>query len=60
MEAGPVTHRANDPVERMLEARPRARRFIVTTPRGHLLGVLSRAEAEGALTATESHAPGGD
>jgi len=60
MEPGPVTHRANDPVERMLEARPRARRFIVTTPRGRLLGVLSRAEAEGALTATASRDRGGD
>jgi rhodanese-related sulfurtransferase len=60
MEPGPVTHRANDPVERMLRARPRARQFIVATPRGRLLGVLSRAEAEGALAANESRAQGGD
>jgi rhodanese-related sulfurtransferase/CBS domain-containing protein len=60
LEPGPVTHRANDPVERLLEARPRARHFIVTTPRGRLLGVLSRAEAEGALAAPRSHAQGGD
>jgi rhodanese-related sulfurtransferase/CBS domain-containing protein len=60
MELGPVTHRANDPVERLLEARPRARHFIVTTPRGRLVGVLSRAEAESALRPSRSRAQGGD
>lgn len=60
MELGPVTHRANDPVERLLEARPRARHFIVTTPRGRLLGVLPRADAESALAPSRSRARGGD
>jgi rhodanese-related sulfurtransferase len=60
MELGPVTHRANDPVERLLEARPRARRFVVTTPRGRLLGVLPRADAESALATSRSPAKGGD
>ena len=60
MEPGPIRHRANAPVEGLPQARPRARRFIVTTPRGRLLGVLSRAEAEGALAAPRSRAQGGD
>jgi len=60
MELGPVTHRANDPVERLLEARPRARHFIVTSPRGRLLGVLPRAEAEKGLGPSRSRAQGGD
>lgn len=60
MEPGPVTHRANDAVERLLEARPRAPDFIVTTPRGRLLGVLSRAEAESALAPPDPAPQGGD
>jgi hypothetical protein len=53
-------HRANDPIERILEARPRTRHFIVTTPRGRLLGVLSRTAAEGAHAPSRSRTEGGD
>lgn len=50
MAEGPVTHRANDQVARVLEGRSRASTFVVTTPRGVLLGTVDRERAARALS----------
>lgn len=53
MAEGPVTHRANDQVVRVLERRPRASTLVVTTPRGVLLGTVERERAARALSQSD-------
>jgi hypothetical protein len=45
MEAGPSTIRPNRPLDALLSS-GRAPMFIITTPHGRPLGVLSRRDAE--------------
>jgi len=55
MEAGPSTIRPNRPLDALLSS-GRAPMFVITTPHGRLLGVLSRGDAERAHRSAASAA----
>ena len=55
MEAGPSTIRPNRPLDALLSS-GRAPTFVITTPHGRLLGVLSRRDAERAHRSAASPA----